>query len=154
MPLAHSSVFFAKGIFMKSNCLIPVVLLVGLSGCASIVTGGTQSLQVTTPTADGANCSLSNKEGMWQVNSPGAVTVKRSKTNVEVECTKAGYRTGKAVADSGFEPWTLGNLLIGGLIGLGIDWGTGSIHKYPSTIQVPLTPSAGASIQQGGAPTS
>ena len=139
---------------MKSNCLIPILVLFGLSGCASIVTGGTQSLQVMTPTADGANCSLSNKEGMWQVNSPGAVTVKRSKTDVLVECTKPGYQTGKAVADSGFEPWTLGNVLIGGLIGLGIDWGTGSIHKYPSTIQVPLSPSPGASTQRQGVPTS
>ena len=79
------------------------------------------------------------------VTSPGTVVVKKSKTNVDIRCTKAGFSDGQAVADSGFEPWTLGNILIGGLIGLGIDWGTGGIHKYPSNVQVPMTPSGGAS---------
>ena len=59
-----------------------------------------------------------------------------------------------ATAKSGFEPWSLGNLLIGGLIGLGIDWGTGAIHKYPDAVQVPMTPGPGAGAGTSGRPVS
>jgi len=63
---------------------------------------------------------------------------------MEIRCTKAGFTEAQTVADAGFEPWTLGNILIGGLIGLIIDLSTGSINKYPSDIQVPMVPSTGA----------
>lgn len=116
----------------------------GLSGCASIFGGTTQAINISTPPTEAANCTLQNKEGSWMVTSPGMVTVKKSKTNVAIHCTKAGFSDGEAIADSGFEPWTLGNILIGGLIGLGVDWATGGIHKYPTNVQVQMSPNGRA----------
>jgi hypothetical protein len=66
---------------------------------------------------------------------------------MEIRCSKAGYADASATVSSGFEAWTLGNIIFGGLIGVGIDWGTGAIQKYPESVSVPMTPS-------GGAPTS
>lgn len=115
-----------------------------LSGCASIVKGTTQSIAITTPMTTGADCALSNAQGNWTLTSPGSAIVARSKTDVRIRCTKTGFQDAQATAPSGFEAWTLGNILIGGLIGLGIDWGTGAIHKYPDAVQVPMTPIPGA----------
>ena len=109
-----------------------------LSGCASIITQGDQEVAVTTPMIEAAECSLSNARGNWTVTTPGRVEVVKSKTDLQIRCSKTGVPDTETVAKSGFEPWTLGNILIGGLIGLGIDWATGAIHKYPSDIEVPM----------------
>jgi len=114
-----------------------------LSGCASIVSGTTQPVSVNTMTTTGADCNLVNSQGMWQLTSPGTAIVKRSRTDVKIHCSKDGFQDAEAVARSGFEPWTLGNLIFGGLIGLGVDLGTGAIHRYPDAVSVPLAPVTG-----------
>lgn len=116
-----------------------------LSGCASIMTQGDQQIAVTTPMVEAANCTLSNSRGNWAVTTPGRVEVVKSKTDLQIRCSKPGVPDGEMVADSGFEPWTLGNILLGGLVGLGIDWATGAIHKYPSEVSVPMGPPPAAS---------
>jgi hypothetical protein len=115
-----------------------------LSGCASVVRGSTESILITTPPTTGASCILSNPRGNWTVVTPGVVEVKKSKQDVRVTCTKDGFQDGVASIESGFEGWTVGNLLIGGLIGLGIDAATGSINDYANAFQVPMFPLEGA----------
>ena len=110
-----------------------------LSGCATIIAGDDQQIMVTSAPGEGANCSLQNAEGTWNVTTPGSVNVQRSKTDIQVRCSMLGLADTQTVAESGFEPWTLGNLLFGGLIGLGVDWATGAIHKYPNNVQVPTS---------------
>jgi len=111
-----------------------------LSGCASIVKGSSQDIQLSSGDVSGAECKLSNTRGEWSATTPAKVTVKRSKSALQVHCAKDGYQDGTQVANSGFESWTIGNLLIGGLIGIGIDAGTGAINEYPDMVQVPMTP--------------
>lgn len=129
---------------MKYACLIA---LGGgatvLSGCASLVAGTTQPVSVNTMTTTGADCNLVNAQGKWELTTPGTAVVKRSKTDVKIRCTKDGFQDAEAVAPSGFEPWTLGNLLFGGLIGIGVDFGTGAIHRYPDAVAVPMAPAPG-----------
>ena len=59
-----------------------VVAMLGLSGCASIVTGHNQSVSVVakseTQDVVGARCSLTNDNGQWFATTPGSVTVRRS----------------------------------------------------------------------------
>lgn len=88
------------------------------------------------------------------VTTPGSVKVQRSKTPLEVTCTRVAFQNNPVSVPSDFEPWTLGNILLGGIIGLGIDWASGSIHKYPSTIQVPMRPAGTGSVQPQGRPIS
>src|SRR5437868_553093 len=97
--------------------LVAVIALV--PGCASVVKGRSQSIAITTPPTDGALCTLSSVQGNWQVTSPGAVTVLKSKEDMQIRCAKAGWRDGFATIPSNFEGWTVGNILIGGIIGLG-----------------------------------
>jgi hypothetical protein len=117
-----------------------------LSACASIVKGSSASVAVATPPVSGANCTLNSPEGTWQLTSPASITLPRSKHDVQVRCTKEGYQEAAAVIPSSFEGWTLGNLVFGGVIGLGVDAATGALNDYPNAFQVPMTPlAAGAS---------
>lgn len=114
------------------------VIGVSLGGCASIVKGGSQSITITTPPTTGANCMLSSSQGHWTVVSPNVVTVSRSKEDMAVHCSKTGWQDATATIPSNFDGWTIGNLVFGGLIGVGIDAATGAINEYPNTFQVPM----------------
>jgi hypothetical protein len=124
----------------------------GLSACATIVTSGAEDIQVSTPSTEQANCTLTNAEGSWMVASPGTVKVQRSKTPLQVACTKTGFQNAQASGASGFEYISLGNLILGGLLGFGVDWASGAIHKYPAAISVPMRPTTGASTTPQGRP--
>ena len=123
-----------------------------LSGCATIVKGQSQTIAITSPPVSGANCVLMSGQGNWTVVTPGTVTVQRSKEDVIVRCTKDGYQEATSVIPSNFEGWTVGNLLLGGVIGLGVDAATGAINEYPNAFQVPMQPLPAAVVT--GRPTS
>ena len=43
-------------------------------------------------------------------------------------------RTERQELEPGMEPWTVGNLLVGGLVGLTVDGATGAIYKLPKEV--------------------
>ena len=51
-----------------------------------------------------------------------------------MDCGKEGYQNGRGILNSGFQGWTLGNLVLGGIVGLAVDAGSGAINEYPSSI--------------------
>src|SRR5215510_8868775 len=107
------------GPMMKSSALLAVMAgTLLLPGCASIVRGSGQSILITTPPTSGADCVLTSRRGSWSVISPGAVRVSKSKEDVTISCTKEGYEEAVASIPSEFEGWTVGNILLGGVIGL------------------------------------
>ena len=73
-----------------------------------------------------------------QIVSPSSATISRSKHDVQVRCTKEGYQEAVAVIPSTFEGWTLGNLIFGGVVGVGVDAATGALNDYPNAFQVPM----------------
>ena len=124
---------------MKSVAIaIGLCLLAG--GCASVIKGSTQSIAISTPPTTGATCELSSGQGNWMVVSPGVATVDKSKEDIQARCTKPGWGDAVATIPSNFEGWTVGNILLGGVIGLGVDAATGAINDYPHTFQIPMTP--------------
>lgn len=130
---------------MKVQTIAAIAALsVAVSGCATIVKGSSQDIAITTPPVTGASCSLSSSQGNWMVTTPGVVHVERSKADVQIRCTKSGYVDGFASIPSNFEGWTVGNLLLGGVVGLGVDAATGAINDYPHAFQVPMYPATPA----------
>jgi hypothetical protein len=117
-----------------------VMIALALPGCASVVKGSSQSIAITTPPTDGATCTLSSSQGNWQLTSPGVATVAKSKDDMQVRCVKPGWQDGFGNIPSNFQGWTVGNLLLGGIIGLGVDAATGAINEYPNAFQVPMVP--------------
>jgi hypothetical protein len=118
-------------------------LAMAASGCASIVKGSSETIAIRTTPANGAVCTLSNGRGTWRVSAPGRVRVKRSADDMDVTCKSLGYTDATGTISSDFQTWTLGNLLIGGLVGLVVDWSTGAINDYEHRFDVPMYPAQG-----------
>jgi hypothetical protein len=112
---------------------------VAVSGCASIVEGTTQSIAVTTTPQPGAKCTLTNSEGIWYVTTPGNAQVHKTKHDLDVVCTLAGFKDAHSTVTPHFNGATVGNVIAGGIIGIGIDAATGANFNYPTEVNVPLT---------------
>ena len=125
--------------FSKCKESLVVLVVVGaLGGCSTIVNGSSQQISVQTPNANGASCELKSPDGQYFLTTPGTVTVAKSKHNLAVKCTKDGFSDGITTITSTFEGMTLGNVLIGGVIGVGIDAASGAMNQYPNSIQVQM----------------
>lgn len=120
--------------------LLILATALSLCGCATIVKGSTQPIALSTPPTSGAYCSLSNGEEYYDLMSPGFVYVEKGVAPITVECTKSGWQPAVATIPSNFQAWTAGNILLGGLVGLGIDAASGAIHQYPLSFRVPMHP--------------
>ncbi len=124
---------------MKTSLLASACAISLLSGCASIVSGTNQPVTVDTPGCAAATCKLSNDKGSWAVTTPGSVVVSRAYGPLTVMCTKEGSAGGTTTVNSTTKGMAFGNILFGGIIGAGVDAGTGAAYDYPNTILVPMT---------------
>lgn len=124
-----------------SRAVAATLLACGTCGCASVVSGTSQTLTLDTVPA-GADCSLMRKGlVIGRVNpTPGAVLVQRTRDDITVTCTRDGYQTGTFVNKSGLEAVTFGNIILGGLIGVAIDSASGANNKYDATMRITLIP--------------
>lgn len=120
-----------------------------LSGCASIVSGKSQEITLDT-TPPGANCNL-NRDGKFLAGvpqTPGTVKVEKTKDDIEVVCQKPQYTQAKENLDSGTDGWVFGNVLLGGLIGWGVDSAVGADNKYPEKVAINMSPMPVQQTQQ------
>ena len=118
-----------------------VAALATMAGCASIVEGTDQNVTVITePT--GAKCELTRAgEVIATANpTPSSVLVDKSKDDISVICTKEGHFDGAKVVESAFQGMTFGNIIFGGIIGVGVDAASGAMNEYPATVTVVLAP--------------
>lgn len=124
---------------MRSLLSAVAMMVCLLSGCASIVSGTNQSLSVDTPGCEAASCQLTNDKGTWYVKTPGSVTVNRAYGNLTIVCSKEGFGSATSSVASSTKGMAFGNILLGGVIGAGVDMGTGAAYDYPVVISVPFT---------------
>jgi hypothetical protein len=119
--------------------IITLAAVLALTACASIIKGTDQDVVINTPGAEGAQCELTSKRiGTVMVTTPATVNLKRSKHDIAVTCRKQCYQTTTGSMHSGVEGWTIGNILLGGVIGLGIDAWTGALNKYVTPSNIPM----------------
>lgn len=115
-----------------------IVLLV-LQGCASIVSGTAQSISVDSPGCVSARCELTNDKGKYFVaTTPGTVTVNRSYNNLQVTCSRDSINSDPLSVASTTKGMAFGNIIFGGVIGVGVDVATGAAYDYPQLISVPM----------------
>lgn len=114
-----------------------------LPACATIMDGNTQPVSISTA-PPGATCNVArNGTSIGTIQTPGMVTVERSKNDLTVTCGKAGTQTVQLTQPSKFTGVTFGNLIIGGLFGVVVDAATGANYRYDNQVLVMLPPSAG-----------
>jgi hypothetical protein len=118
-----------------------IAILPGLAGCASVTSGTSQKLTVNTD-PPGAECKLTVKEAAIGTVSPtpGSITVKRAGDSIRVICSKDGYRDASYVNKPGLNAATLGNIILGGVVGLAVDAASGANNKYEEVMSIRLEP--------------
>jgi hypothetical protein len=112
-----------------------------LAGCATIVEGTDQTVSVHTEPS-GAECRLTRGGTLVGVinPTPGSVNVDKSRREISVSCEREGYRNAVGILDSDFQATTLGNLIIGGIIGVGVDAASGAMNEYDESIIIHMIP--------------
>ncbi len=121
-----------------------VVVVLCATGCATIVKGTTQAVALDTPGAPGAACELSSPGvGTQNVTTPATIELEKSQHNISVTCRKPCYQDGVGVIASYTEGMTAGNVLVGGVIGLGVDAATGAMNKYADRTSITMIPIQG-----------
>lgn len=118
---------------MRKKLLISA--LVGCSfmfcGCATILTGTSQKINVKSPEKPGVKFSIEGKT----YATPAVVEIKKGEdkiiTILDEECVQR-----QVVVKKKFNPATLGNLISGGVVGLTTDYLSGAIWEYESDVTV------------------
>jgi hypothetical protein len=120
-----------------------------LGGCATVLTGTRQDIQVDSQPA-GAVCTFTRAgERLGSVTTPGSLNIQRNAAPVTVVCTRDDYEEARAVLNARNEMTTTGSAIIGGLIVGGfiathIDRGSGAANRYDTSLRVELAPMSAA----------
>lgn len=111
-----------------------------LSGCSSIIEGTSQELVINT-SPENCDCAL-EREGQIigrVTETPGGITVKKTKHDITVICKKKGYETAKYFNKSEVAGATVANVILGGGIGWAIDSANGADNKYTTPMNITLS---------------
>jgi hypothetical protein len=113
--------------------IIAVASLVGVAGCATILSGTTQTITLST-NVEGAEVFL---DGVQVGTTPfvGPVAKKKEQLRIELD----GYRSETVVLSKSLDPVFWANIILGGTIGSITDYVTGAAYQYaPASYQVDL----------------
>lgn len=118
-----------------------IVVFFGLSllaGCATIVDGNKYPVQIDSEPR-GAAYSIANQHGkvVSQGTTPDMVTLPSNDGAFDGEkytfkFSRDGYEDKEVVLDSEGNWWSVGNILLGGLIGMTVDYMSGAAWELPT----------------------
>lgn len=113
---------------MKNKLSIVLSLSIALSttSCATIITGTKDKISFNS-TPEGAKVF---HKGIEKCTTPCTTEIPRSLSKQTVTFEKEGFNSKEVKLIKNFNAVTLVNILIGGVIGVGIDAATGSLTKY------------------------
>ena len=128
---------------MKRLHRLPIIILAltGLSACATVTSGTDHTLLVESDPA-GASCKL-QRDGanIGAVNpTPGSARISKSRHDIIVTCDKADHESASRTVTADFQAMTLGNVLIGGVVGIAADLASGAAITYPESVKIVLWP--------------
>lgn len=122
---------------MKSiKTMLLTGLILGLSSCATIILGSKQSVGISS-TPSSAKIFINDEEvGI----TPQTVQIKKNQAqSFKVRIELEGYEPYETVLTRKTSGWIAGNILLGGLIGLVVDFATGGAYLLtPEQIEAQL----------------
>src|SRR6266478_2929351 len=120
-----------------------VALAAALGGCASVTRGTTENISISS-TPSGADATISGLDNPTACVTPCAIVAKRS-ADISISFAKQGFETEvvtltKEVPATGAAGFA-GNVIAGGLVGMGVDAVTGAAQDHkPNPVIVTLKP--------------
>ena len=117
---------------MKAFAFLALAVLGG--GCASITKGTSDVVNVEIANCgETVDCTASNKKGSWGFKAPGSVRIKKSDDALRITCEDGdGTVTRSVMPQRDAMIW--GNVLVGGIIGAGVDSNTDANQELPDSI--------------------
>lgn len=116
---------------MRVARIIYPSIVFAFAGCATITKGTTQSITLNTPGAPGATRTLNSTViGTKTVTTPASIVLDKSVDSINLVCGKECFQDGLGVIASSTESMTAGNILVGGVVGLGVDAMSGAMNHY------------------------
>ncbi|MDD5174138.1 MAG: PEGA domain-containing protein [Candidatus Omnitrophica bacterium] len=113
-----------------------MVVVIFLSGCATIMTGATQKVSVNSNPSG----AVAKVDGGMAAITPTIFNLER-KTDHTIEISKEGYRVTTVILRHTMSGATAGNVLVGGIIGIAVDGCSGAMYKLvPERVDVNLEP--------------
>ena len=122
---------------LRTNLLVLTACL--MSACASVLQGDSQSVQVTTycgPNAIPASCIASNTKGSWPFYSPAQIVVHKDLHSLSIRCKSPYFAESWIHAPSSPSPMLAGNLILGGVVGAGVDLAGGAGFSYNPVVNI------------------
>ena len=101
-----------------------VALVVLLSGCGTLKHGSTQNIDISSSPV-GAEVVINGSE--YGVT-PLTIELERRSSHT-ISVSLAGYQNFQIIVDRKWSKWAIGNILLGGPIGLIIDHSTGGMYR-------------------------
>jgi len=132
----------------RLSCAAVVIVAAWLSGgCASIISGRTATVKIDSRPSE-ADVVIHDKHGneVLKTQTPATVELRRkdrfigpAKYTATIE--KPGFKPATVPIHSTVNPWVLGNVAFGGVIGLAVDNATGAAWKPKvASVQQDLEP--------------
>lgn len=123
----------------KTSWVLGAVVL-GLTGCASMIDGLSQRVEFITPGVVGADCRAESENYKYHIYTPDVVTLERSYYPLTITCKADGYET-EIVEIAPHANETAGFNVVNGIIpGYLYDAGSRAVMEYPDTIEIYMTP--------------
>jgi hypothetical protein len=124
---------------MMLRLWMSVITLLILSGCASVLHGDVQQVQVTVLCKDRplpAACAAQNAKGTWHFQAPAVIEVNKDLTSLQIACKSLYFPEITATVPSRLNLSVAGNLLVGGLVGIGVDVYRGAGFAYNPDVRI------------------
>ncbi len=119
-----------------------VFIALDIAGCATMAGDTDQSVSLITTCEHStavvhAQCTLANARGTTTIMTPAAVNIQRSAGDLRIQCDSTSG-SGKAVLQASGKWSTAGNLIFGGIFGVGVDLASGASFQYPKEVTLEL----------------
>lgn len=107
-----------------------------INGCASIIKGRNQNINIMTPDGENVDATIFSKSGMFETQLPRLVSIQKDHQDVTIRIKEDKcHQETVTVVKSKIEPWFWGNIFVG-LFGSTTDSSTGAMWKYDSTVML------------------
>lgn len=117
---------------MKKISIFALVLAV--SGCASIIDGKHQNVNLVPSTSGKVSATVVSPSGVQEVTLPTVIHTERSKEDIIVKVEESRcYEESTQTVQSSVNPLILGNVICGGLLGSTTDFATGAAYEYDNS---------------------
>lgn len=119
----------------KMIILLAVISAIMFSGCATILGGGNQqTISVNSSKPLKGEMKYSDGSGLQHFTAPATLSVERRSKDIILTSKDGDFDTTTVKSDT--NPWLLGNIIFGGVIGSTTDSVGGAAWRYQETVNL------------------